>query len=507
VSLSHRPSVRLLIASTSLLALGAGTAGAAAGVGGADLGAVRGYAQAHGLQRDVSARVAAEKPISGATPTARCGPGSKPETGRQGRVPAADYANGRAAAGYSCNATKIASFGATGGYQVHRYLDRTGRECAFYDSTLLFPKDAGKGAAGVTVLDMTDPARPIRTAVLASAAMQSTHESLRLNHKRGLLAAGMGSPATQVGIVDVYDVSQDCRQPVLKSSTPLGILGHEGGFSPDGRTYWVTTTSQPGITAIDLTNPSVPSIVWRSESFQSHGLSLSADGNRAYLADTGSDGPSGMRILDVSQVQKRVPNPVVKSVGFLTWPEVSIPQNVLPVTIKGRKHVVEFDEFDSNPLSYDPKSTVGAARIIDISDERKPKVVSRIRLQVHEPAARLSDQQQDPQATNGLQGYSAHYCSVPREVEPGILACSMILSGLRVFDIRDPKAPREVGYFNEPLVTSANPRERGAYAMSAPAFVPERGEVWYTDGNTGFHNVKLSTRAWAPAGRYPAAQG
>ena len=44
------------------------------------------------------------------------------------------------------------------------------------------------------------------------------------------------TPATAPGVVDVYDVSQDCRHPVLKSSTPLGVLGHESGFSPDGRT-------------------------------------------------------------------------------------------------------------------------------------------------------------------------------------------------------------------------------------------------------------------------------
>ncbi len=186
---------------------------------------------------------------------------------------------------------------------------------------------------------------------------------------------------------------------------------------------------------------------------------------------------------------------------------MSIPQNVIPVTIKGKKYAVEFDEFDSNPLSYDPKSTVGAGRIIDLSDERKPKVVSQLRLEVHDPKARTSDQQSDPQATNGLQGYAAHYCSVPRATDPGIVACSMILSGLRVFDIRDPLHPREVAYFNQPLVDSVNPRERGAYAMSAPAFVPERNEVWYTDGNTGFFNVKLNKRAWSPKGAYPAVQG
>ena len=494
---------RLLLATACLAVVGVTTASASAGVGPVDLSALSGYAAAHG----VGAGVAAAGPspaLRGATPRATaCSPGDLPETGRQGRVAQADYASGRAAKGYTCNATAVGHYGDTGGFQVHRYRDRTGRECAYYDSTLLFPKDVRKGVLGMTVLDMSDPANPVRTAVLPTFAMQTTHESLRLNHKRGLLVANAGSPATQVGVVDVYDVSQDCRYPVLRSTSPLGILGHEGGFSPDGRTYWVNTTSQPGMTAIDLTDPTRPSIVWRSTDYTVHGMSFSADGNRAYLADMGNETQaSGLRILDVSQVQRRVPDPVVTEVSYLTWPEVSIPQNVLPVTIGGKKHLIEFDEFDSNPLQYSPDSTVGAARIIDISDEKKPKVVSRIRLEVHEPAARRSDQQQDQGATFGVQGYAAHYCSVPREVEPGILACSMILSGLRVFDVRDPKEPREVAYFNKPDTDNEVPLERGAHAMSAPAFVPERNEVWYSDGNSGFWNVRLAKKAWSPHGRY-----
>jgi len=216
-------------------------------------------------------------------------------------VPLADYDSGRAGRGYTCNTRQVGHQGQTGGFQVHRYVDRAGHECAFYDSTLLFPKDLRKGVAGATVLDVSDPARPVKTAVLATPAMQTTHESLRLNTKRGLLVAGAGSPATQVGVVHVYDVSADCRHPVLKSSTPTGVLGHEGGFSPDGRTYWVTTASQPGVTAIDLTDPAVPRILLRSTQWTVHGMSFNASGTRAYLADMSSNGgPAGLRVIDTS---------------------------------------------------------------------------------------------------------------------------------------------------------------------------------------------------------------
>jgi hypothetical protein len=302
-----------------------------------------------------------------------------------------------------------------------------------------------------------------------------------------------------VGVVDVYDVSKDCRKPALQSTLPLGILGHEGAFSPDGRTYWASTTADRGLTAIDLTNPTLPSILWRSEDYAQHGLSISDDGKRAYLADVNTgptqnyyreitNGGGGMRILDISQIQDRALVPQVPEVGYVTWPEVTIPQSTIPVTIRGHKYVVEFDEYDSNVTSYSPDENVGGVRLIDIADEKHPKVVSRMRLAVWERAAR-KDQADDPGASSGTQGYAAHYCAVPQRIEPGIVACSTIASGLRIFDIRNPLRPREVGYANHP--TSG-----GGYAMSAPAFDISRHDVWYADGNSGFWVEHLNATAW-----------
>jgi hypothetical protein len=450
-------------------------------------------------------------PHLGSTPKAKCGPGSMPETGRQGRVPAKDYTSGRAAKGYTCNTELVGHYGQSGGYRVERYVDRAGHECAFYDSTLLFPSDAGDGDPfGTYAVDMSNPRKPVRSAVLQTPAMDSPHESLRLNQKRGLLVADTGSPATQVGFVDVYSVAKDCRKPVLESSLPIGPFGHESGFSPDGRTFWATATAREGITAIDLTNPATPQIIWHTESYGSHGMAISPDGKRAYLASPccnyftaisgfGNDARTGgLIILDVSKIQNRtISSPVatVPEIARLSWPEISIPQNVIPVTIKHRKYLIEFDEFSSNVFQYNPDSRVGAARIIDITNEKKPRVISHIRLAVHEPGARKSSQQNDPGAQTGTQGYAAHYCAVPRQNNPGIVACSMIISGLRVFDIRDPKHPREVAYFN-------HPPSGGSHAMSAPAFVPSRGEIWYTDGASGFWNVRVTNHAWPRHGAY-----
>src|SRR5215211_2466788 len=87
---------------------------------------------------------------------------------------------------------------------------------------------------------------------------------------------------------------------------------------------------------------------------------------------------------------------------------------------------------------------------------------------------------------------------MPTRVDPGIVACSMILSGLRIFDIRDPYHPREIAYFNAPI-TPRNVEDASNYAMSSPAFVPERHEVWYTDGYSGFYAVRLTNDVWNPS--------
>jgi len=140
------------------------------------------------------------------TPQAACGPGAREETDIQGRVPQRDYDTGRVDRGYRCNTEPAAHQGETGGFKVQRYRDETGRVCGYYDSTLLFPKDVLMNAAkglGVIVLNMNEPSNPKKVDELVSPAMQSPHESVLVNKKRGLLAAVLGNAATNVGVLDV----------------------------------------------------------------------------------------------------------------------------------------------------------------------------------------------------------------------------------------------------------------------------------------------------------------
>jgi hypothetical protein len=466
------------------------------------------------LMDRATAQSLAPEPALRPVPRAACGPGAREETGMQGRVSRADHESGLAAQGLRCNTELVGQHtqekagqkgtivGSVGGYKVHRYVDKYGNECAFYDTSLLPPTNIGDLNLGVRVLDMANPAKPELSTILASPAMSFPHESLVLSEKRGLLMAVAGNLSQTVlpGQVDIYDLNAapglGCKAPVLLSSTPLGIWGHESGLSPDGNTFYASSLSNETVTALDISDPVLPKLLVHQSDVAAHGISISADGNTAYVAR--GQNANGFEIYDVSSIQNREANPRMVKVSKLTWNHMSVPQSTIPVTIDGKPFVIESDEFLRNG-----QDRTGASRIIDISDPANPFVISNLRLEVHQEENRVGRQLEDDPGTtaNGgnpfsfAQHYTGHFCNVPTRVDPKIVACGMSISGLRVFNIEDPYNPREVAYFTAPVQPRAFP-EGSNWAYSQPVFAPERKEVWYSEAYTGFYAVRLTDDAW-----------
>ncbi|MDQ3758920.1 MAG: hypothetical protein M3331_03110 [Actinomycetota bacterium] len=189
----------------------------------------------------------------------------------------ADHESGRAAEGYTCNTKQLGSYevsenpiGTVGGFEVERYVDDAGHECAYYDTTLLSPTNLFDREAGVNVMDMSDPKNPTFVTRLVTPAMISPHESLVVSQERGVLAAVSSNPAFLPGVVDLYDISKDCRAPVLKSSLPVGVFGHESGMAPDGKTFYAASPGTSTIVAVDITNLNVPVPIGYGD-YDSHG--------------------------------------------------------------------------------------------------------------------------------------------------------------------------------------------------------------------------------------------
>ena len=101
------------------------------------------------------------QPPLAATPKATCGPGSRPEPGMQGRIPREAVESGAVANGYTCNTQMVGAFqtpnmaGTVGGFKVERYVDAAGHDCAYYDTTLLFPTNSSGAETGVNVIATT----------------------------------------------------------------------------------------------------------------------------------------------------------------------------------------------------------------------------------------------------------------------------------------------------------------------------------------------------------------
>ena len=86
-----------------------------------------------------------------------------------------------------------------------------------------------------------------------------------------------------------------------------------------------------------------------------------------------------------------------------------------------------------------------------------------------------------------------------------MMACTFSEGGLRVFDVRDLKHPREIAYYKPPAVgeqnrlASKSQRHPGTKVKSHTAdivtfanFANNAREIWFTSSDNGFQVVKFS---------------
>lgn len=451
--------------------------------------------QARDIQRSQSTAVFDPGLPIEAVPAAQCGPGSNPETGMQGQVSRADRASGRSLEGYSCNLERVAQYrhGEGASWQLD-WFD----ECAYYGTL----DNADRGTEpGAVVVDVSDPLNPVETALLQTPAMLDPHEALKVNEIRGLIAAVELSGGEDTGppgeeYFDIYDISGDCAHPRLQASIPItGTTGHEGEWVPDGLTYYGSGGSL--VNAIDTSDPTDPYLV-QSIDWATHGLNFSDDGERAYLGNNAvpptaalPNGATGLVVMDVSEIQRRIPDPRVKVISELYWADGAIAQHTIPFTSRGKSYLIFVEEGGR-----------GTVRIIDISDERNPVIVSRLKLEVH-----LAQNAGLDVIDGGvpLFVYDAHYCSLDRQVNPTALACGYFESGVRVFDVRDVYLPREIAYYNPPPIpdeplpgSSASGLWSGLvdHCAAQMRLIPERGELWAMCQDNEFQVLRFTNGVW-----------
>jgi hypothetical protein len=434
-------------------------------------------------------------PWTGPVPQADCGPNDRVETGLQGQTSLFERTSGLSELGFNCNLELVGQFQGEGSKYMMDWFD----DCAYYGTN----NNPLQQHRGVVVVDASDPRNPQASAYLDTPTMLDPHESLKVHQKRKLLAAVENTsftiPVPSAAGFAIYDLSADCRHPLLKASISIpDSMGHAGNFTPDGLTYYSTHTTELGLTVIDIADPAQPKLLGITEHLV-HDLSFSEDGTRAYLAQIGNrptrptlPQENGLVILDVSDFQFRRPNPQATVISRLYWDDGGFAQQTLPVTYHGRPYLIFTDEAGSVGGAQGMQIAcarglppVGFARIIDISDERNPQTISKLMLEVHHPA-NCPVVLTDPPANN----YSSHYCDVDKTHNPKMVACAYRDGGLRVFDIRDPYHPSEIAYYKPPA-------RRMAFLPGSNLWAPGRDRtVDHTPTQIRWRQHKGETHLW-----------
>ncbi len=161
-------------------------------------------------------------------------------------------------------------------------------------------------------------------------------------------------------------------------------------------------------------------------------MSLSPDGNRAYVADPLS---GELAILDTSR------DPGARARTRRCARSAASRGSARRSRRTPSRSPAAAGRTCSRPTSTTPASAAAAAattsapRGSSTSRTRRARAWSpNLRLAVNQPAEH-AEAEGDPGAFSPVQGYAAHYCDVSTPRDPTVVACSFIASGLRVFDI------------------------------------------------------------------------
>lgn len=469
--------------------------------------------------------------------------GDRPEPGLRGQIPLAAQQSGDSAKGYWRGLRLVGQ---------NSILDRGANfslawvdDCAYVTTTspgqIFGPTSSPyvdsqfNPLNGMAVIDASNPRAPRLVKILQSPAMLAPHESLQASEQRKIIVATRGGGTA----FDVYDAS-DCKNPVLKSSTTIGLglppteipalpgglgtldaglifSGHALCLSPDGRTAYATSSSSTNA-VINLDDPAKP-VVMNIFAPAGHDCGLNPEGTRLYLAQFGfasvglglPNGPAlgqnGMGIYDVTAYQNRTqpasPVPLGTAppqIGFLPWTNVLIGE-----APTAGSHTARWFRRNARTYLYssDEWPTAGVCpwahgRIIDITDETQPVKVSDIKLEVNDPA---NCRQTELDVAN----YSAHYVGFDNIQNATLMFTTHYTGGLRVWDIRDPAKPVEIAYWhpapnpNTPTVPlSEYFGSSGSRWDAVPTYVryrPETGHIWIAGYSAGFQILKLTSTA------------
>jgi hypothetical protein len=363
-----------------------------------------------------------------------------------------------------------------------------------------------KERLGTSILDVADPARPrLLSQVFLDEQDSHSHKArvagdlMIVNVEQNM---GMGgrkeadgasrADSYREGGFKIYDVSDRAQPKLITHHRTHGRGVHR--FDMDERYAYISTEMEGYLGNIlviyDLRNPAKPEEVsrwWMPGQHVAGGETPTWKGRRNRLHHALRFGDElwagcwhgGVAVIDVSDIRR--PRTLGAYNYHPPFPEPSHTFMPVPARIGGRRIAVAIDEEDhahsADEMERRRGRPHGCLWVFDVSDLSAMKPLSIFEVsELDSPWSRAAP------GRFGAHQFQEHMAAGDTRVY-----CAWFAGGLRVVDVADPLAPREVAWFiPQPAAGKAAPQTNDVD-------VDERGLVYIVDRYAGFDILELET--------------
>ena len=353
---------------------------------------------------------------------------------------------------------------------------------------------------GWSVLDVTDPTTPQLVTYIPGPENTWT---IQIQVAEGKMITALERIAPGWGGVDgqafaegffIFDVSEPTK-PRRIGHFQTGSTGTHRNFY-DGGNFIHAAAGAPGMAGkiyriVDIADPAKPrevgqfSLPEQASGAATSGLKFSLhgpahiEGTRAYLPY----GDGGAIILDISELSRP------RMVSQLAFRGITATQGIHTFLPLPRRKIALIND---EAIRENGDENLNMAGVVDISNESQPRLISLFPLP-------------EPPAETGLNNFyeKGGRFGPHNQHHPNHQACleerddmaylTYFNAGLRIYDIRDPRAPKEIAYFIPPdPKTRIGTKPSQLVAQTEDVLVDRRGCVYISDKNQGIYILKLN---------------
>ena len=352
---------------------------------------------------------------------------------------------------------------------------------------------------GWSVLDVSDPAAPEFVTYIPgpenSWTIQIQVAEGKMITALERIAPGWGGNEEQPfseGFL-IFDVSKPTKPRQLGHFRTESTGTHRNFY--DGGNLVHAAAGAPGLAgkiyrAVDISDPGRPREVGRfslpeqaagapkaSGKFSLHGPAH-VEGNRAYLPY----GDGGGIILDVSDPTRP------QMISQIAFRGITATQGIHTYLPLPRRNIALIND---EAIRENGDENLNMAGIVDISNEKQPRMISLFPL----PEPPLESGLKNFYEKGGRFGpHNQHHANHQACLEDrdDIAYLTYFNAGLRVYDIRDARQPKEIGYFvpGDPKVR-AGTKPTKLVAQTEDVLVDRRGFIYISDKNHGIFILRL----------------